>query len=93
MPISKKEDLVFKDVCYYLDGVGIETLVEFSNDIDEILVEAGAAEEITPNMGHAPRSISTLSITARVFAVRLRFRICARSFFCPANGIDRTALF
>lgn len=42
--ISKKEDLVFKDVCYYLDGVGIETLVEFSNDIDEIIM---ADENVT----------------------------------------------
>ena len=42
--ISLKENLTFKEVSYYLDGVGIETLLEFSNDIDEIIM---ADENIT----------------------------------------------
>ncbi|MBR5489958.1 MAG: hypothetical protein IKV79_01670 [Oscillospiraceae bacterium] len=43
--ISSKEDLSFEDVCSYLDGVGIETLIEFSKDIDEIIM---ADECISP---------------------------------------------
>lgn len=42
--ISLKEDLTFEEVSYYLDGVGIETLMEFSHDIDEIIM---ADENVT----------------------------------------------
>ena len=39
--ISMKEDLTFNDVSYYLDGVGIDTLMEFAKDIDEIIMADG----------------------------------------------------
>lgn len=42
--ISLKEDLSFVEVSHYLDGVGIETLMEFSHDIDEIIM---ADENVT----------------------------------------------
>ena len=43
--ISMKEDLTFNDVSYYLDGVGIDTLMEFAKDIDEIIMADG---DVTP---------------------------------------------
>lgn len=43
--ISMKEDLTFKDVSHYLDGVGIDTLMELAKDIDEIIMADG---DVTP---------------------------------------------
>lgn len=43
--ISMKEDLTFNDVSHYLDGVGIDTLMEFAKDIDEIIMADG---DVTP---------------------------------------------
>lgn len=43
--LSVKEYLSFEEVCEYLNGVGIETLMEFGHDIDEIIM---ADEIITP---------------------------------------------
>ena len=43
--ISMKEKLTFKEVASYLDGVGIDTLMEFAKDIDEIIMADG---DVTP---------------------------------------------
>lgn len=43
--ISEKEDISFEDVRIYLDGVGVDTIKEFSNDIEEIIMADGIVTE------------------------------------------------
>ncbi len=43
--ISLNRDLKFEEVARYLDGVGIETVLEFQKDIDEIIFADGTVTE------------------------------------------------
>ena len=43
--ISLNRDLTFDEVARYLDGVGIETVLEFKKDIDEIIIADGTTTE------------------------------------------------
>lgn len=43
--ISLNRDLTFDEVAQYLDGVGIETVLEFKKDIDEIIIADGTTTE------------------------------------------------